>query len=509
MNKLIFALIGLMLLAGCGKAPEPNWLIGGDGWTKSIQTEKGLWMVTAGFTSGKELVYAVFQKEDSNEPGKIESIVIGSGTLRDGKQMFQARIETPDGIKADLIGNFGLYEYIDGQFRKSTEEVSMSQFEDFMASAPQEYTIEALLNFIDTQKFLQAKPLEVETIDGLSKKGRALYERGKYDEAIKIYDRLTELDLKSWTGWFAKGYILFQMGKYEEAIKVYDKIIELYPKDKASWLSKGIALGKLGRYDEAVKTLDKLYTLSPGANVLFHKAQVYSFKKDKKNVLNELAMAISLDSKYKEKANMNDVFQWLWGDEDFRALTGQTLDPDSPEFKSQVSEYNETQGHNAFNFKNYQEAIDFFEKAVNFNPNNEEAWQYKASSLEKTEKYAEENETYDKMLEIFYPITSDKNVAIPVWIQVLWYRKGIALGRLGRYDEAIQAYNKAMELGYPALSGIYYNLATVYSRKQDKSNAIAILSKAIYLSGKIKEQALKDDAFQWLWEDEEFKKLTE
>ena len=54
-------------------------------------------------------------------------------------------------------------------------------------------------------------------------------------------------------GWRNKGGTLYFLGKYDEAIKCYDKVIEIDPNDADAWNNKGLALSSLGNDDEAKK----------------------------------------------------------------------------------------------------------------------------------------------------------------------------------------------------------------------------------------------------------------
>jgi Flp pilus assembly protein TadD len=44
--------------------------------------------------------------------------------------------------------------------------------------------------------------------------------------------------------WIAKGNAIADLGKYDEAIKAYDKLIELNPNDSGAWNKKVAALNK-------------------------------------------------------------------------------------------------------------------------------------------------------------------------------------------------------------------------------------------------------------------------
>jgi tetratricopeptide (TPR) repeat protein len=89
-----------------------------------------------------------------------------------------------------------------------------------------------------------------------------------------------------------------------------------------------------------------------------------------------------------------------------------------------------------------------------------------------------------------------------------WANKGYVLGKLGQYEESFKAFDKAITLN-PKNAAIWYDRACVYSFRNDKQNVLEDLKKAVNLDAKLKTEARKDDDFKWLWEDEEFKKITE
>jgi tetratricopeptide (TPR) repeat protein len=60
-----------------------------------------------------------------------------------------------------------------------------------------------------------------------------------------------------------KGRSLECLGNYEEAIKAFDKVIEIDYQDSDTWYNKGTCLAHLGSYEEAVKALDKAIEIDP------------------------------------------------------------------------------------------------------------------------------------------------------------------------------------------------------------------------------------------------------
>jgi tetratricopeptide (TPR) repeat protein len=60
-----------------------------------------------------------------------------------------------------------------------------------------------------------------------------LYENGKYEEVIRIYDEILKKDPSNGNALSEKGRALCKLKKYEEAIKCYDKALEVINKNEA------------------------------------------------------------------------------------------------------------------------------------------------------------------------------------------------------------------------------------------------------------------------------------
>jgi tetratricopeptide (TPR) repeat protein len=92
----------------------------------------------------------------------------------------------------------------------------------------------------------------------------------------------------------------------------------------------------------------------------------------------------------------------------------------------------------ALNKSNNQEALTAYEKAIQLDPKNPQAWKEKALNSYVLGKYNESLAAYEKAIEL-------EPEYAPAWI---WKGKGDALNALGRQTEAAAAYARAGELGF-------------------------------------------------------------
>jgi ABC-type phosphate transport system substrate-binding protein/tetratricopeptide (TPR) repeat protein len=88
---------------------------------------------------------------------------------------------------------------------------------------------------------------------GLARRGTALINLGRTDEALSSLNRALEMDPDDLAAWIGKGNVLAQMGQLDEALFCFDKAIELNPNVAAAWQGKGRTLQKMGRDAEARK----------------------------------------------------------------------------------------------------------------------------------------------------------------------------------------------------------------------------------------------------------------
>ena len=114
----------------------------------------------------------------------------------------------------------------------------------------------------------------------------------------------------------------------------------------------------------------------------------------------------------------------------------------------------------------YKEAIVSYEKAIEFKPDLQEAWNNRGVILSKLGRNKEAIASYEKAIE-FKPD-----------LQEAWNNRGVILSKLGRNKEAIASYEKAIEFK-PDYHQAWYNRGNTLSNLGRNEEAIASYEKAI------------------------------
>ena len=97
----------------------------------------------------------------------------------------------------------------------------------------------------------------------------ALFRRGKYDKAARLFEQLwrryPHSDLAD-NALFWRGECFYRLGRYDRALAMYRKVVDLYPEgNKApdALLKSALALSRLGRKSEAEKLLREVMSRYP------------------------------------------------------------------------------------------------------------------------------------------------------------------------------------------------------------------------------------------------------
>ena len=88
------------------------------------------------------------------------------------------------------------------------------------------------------------------SFEELNEKGVELAKLGRFEEAIKYYDKALEIKPDSWIVLYNKGKALSDLGMYEDAILQYEKVLTIEPQKYSLIMNVGYALYKLERNED-------------------------------------------------------------------------------------------------------------------------------------------------------------------------------------------------------------------------------------------------------------------
>ena len=276
-------------------------------------------------------------------------------------------------------------------------------------------------------------------------KALALKELNRYEEAIKEFDKTIQLDPDNPDYHNAKGIVLDGLGRFEEALEEFEKAIQLEPSDPYYYNNKGNLLAKLKKYDEAIREFDKAIILNPfDPRFYYNKGNALEEKGQYGEVLEEFEIAIRLDPNNSEyHNNKGRVLEKLGLHEEAikEYDIAIELDPNNPEYY-----YNKALA--LCNLGRYEDSIKELDKAIELDPDEPFYHHVKGDILFDLERYDEAIKEYDKAIELDPDEPAN------------YYNKALALKELNRFKEAIEAVEKALSLlpGEPSYLVLYEEL---------------------------------------------------
>ncbi len=127
--------------------------------------------------------------------------------------------------------------------------------------------------------------------------GLAAYKKPDFEEAIKQFTTVTQLDPKQDVAWANLGNSYKEAKKYEESANAYKKAIELKPMEAAYQNNLGLALGGLKKMDEAKAAFEKAAELDPKAagNFLFNEGAMYNNNQDYPKAIEAFKKTLAAD----------------------------------------------------------------------------------------------------------------------------------------------------------------------------------------------------------------------
>ncbi len=250
------------------------------------------------------------------------------------------------------------------------------------------------------------------TINGMS-----AYRDHSFDELIELDDAKECINY---------GLFQYNKGKYDDAIRAFDKAVKLNPRSAAAWNNKGIALKALNRYDEAITACEMALRLDPRYADAWHQKglSLYDQKRYDEAVY-------AYDQAIEAKPNDADI---LHGKGMALRMLGRLEEADKI-LKSARNEWN-SKGMDLFLLERHIDALKAYDKALLIDPKFLCAWVNKGTALTRMGRYDEAIAAFNHAIEIN---PQDSHA---------WNRKGLALKKIRRVSEAEDAFARAKGLGF-------------------------------------------------------------
>jgi len=99
--------------------------------------------------------------------------------------------------------------------------------------------------------------------NALTSKGVALKRLGRVEDAMRCQRTALKLDPDNEIAWCNLGDLFFHQGKLDDAVGCYGKAIAARPRYAIAWNNKGAALARAGRLQEAQECHDRAVALQP------------------------------------------------------------------------------------------------------------------------------------------------------------------------------------------------------------------------------------------------------
>jgi tetratricopeptide (TPR) repeat protein len=357
-------------------------------------------------------------------------------------------------------------------------------------------------------------------------RGIALGEVGRYEEALKEFERAAQLDPGAAWAHANRGSALETLGRYEEALAAYDRTTQLAPSEAIGHWGRGHVLGELGRYEEALAAFDRATQLASGEADLHNaRGQALNSLGRHGEALAAHDRAIELDPRHASAHyNRGVALDRLGRYEEALAAYGRAVELDS---RSVLALWG--RGYVLGELGRHEEALAAYDRAIPLDPSLAKVHYNRADALKELGRHEEALAAVDRAIQldpdhapshgrrgrVLWELgrhedavaAYDRAIHLSPEAAVVHYNKGFALSELGRYEEAVAAYDRAIQLE-PGDAWAHYYRACTYARLGNRHEALRDLRRAIELEGQVRAEAQTDEDLESLRDEPEFRELV-
>ena len=291
-------------------------------------------------------------------------------------------------------------------------------------------------DYINALKYYNfALKSEPDNYELLANKALTLHAMDNYVAAIDIYKELLDkqpndrIKQNLAAASIAYGYDLYEKQDYGQAILYFEDAIEINDKEASAIFGYAQANEKMGCTETALESYEKAVSLAPSNTE--YSAALKEFKTKNKDILAKAAAEPAIT-----ETKPAETLQ--------QALTYEELI---------------NKGDEAYKQQKYEDAVDYYTKAVIFKPEDKVTMLKIANTYKLLGNNAKAISFYDKLL----TLDSANTDAL--------FNKGLVLVSQKNYDDAIKCFESIIKLS-PDYPYAYYSIGMAYEQKEDIEKAL-------------------------------------
>jgi len=234
--------------------------------------------------------------------------------------------------------------------------------------------------------------------DGYYWRASAYYAHEKYKESIPDYNRAIELNPNNEQAYYYRSMSNYSLKAYSEALPDLDKAIELNPDVASMHYYRGDVKYRLEKYEEAIVDFSQSVELNKNDGYTFHgRANCYYMLKKYKEAKIDFTKAIELlpddESTFKFYRGICNYYQELYQEslQDFTYYLKK--DPNDTYILVMT-------GHSLYMLKDYEQAIQYYSKAIGIKSDYTEAYYWRGNSYYSLNKKSEARRDVDKAISL-------------------------------------------------------------------------------------------------------------
>ena len=159
-------------------------------------------------------------------------------------------------------------------------------------------------------------------IQQIEQQAEGYLELGMSQQALDVLARLGNSDQYTPKGLYLWGEALRNLGRYQEALVPLERAAQASPENIHIRLALGWCHKRNSQLDLAIQDIRTALRTEPSESLLHYNLACYlSLAGEKKPALMHLALALRMDSHYRELIDSEPDFDPLRSDPDFQALT--------------------------------------------------------------------------------------------------------------------------------------------------------------------------------------------